>query len=347
MREKKVAPSYAAVELEARGHRASHDFTRAADGARSAADIALDEGDSTGWWNMTFLQAENLLDAGDFAECTALAKSLSEASLAAASPQHRARALTMLANSLRSEGLLEQAIETAASAVGLVDDDADMEIDVHARQALIAAFGESGKLGEAWKECLSLSARISDEMDDQLAGKAYWVIGNVAFLGDKVGEGLHYHELAAETFSPSRNLDVWAKFNKASAAMRLAAEVADAATLRCIERAELATEVVGGSEEEILLLRLNRAHWNYLAGDAAAALELLEDIKGNADQLPSQIAGEIFLLMARAQAETGNQEAAKESLVEAAHRFDKAGAPQRARQAREMLSPGPDSQQGS
>ncbi|MHC6219655.1 hypothetical protein [Arthrobacter sp. MMS24-S77] len=340
MGEKKVAPSYAAAELQARGHRATHDFAKAADGARSAADIALDEGDSTGWWNMTFLQAENLLDAGDFAASTALARSLSEASLAAASPQHRARALILMANSLRGEGLLEMATSAAASAVGMVDDDADMEIDVHARQALIAAYGESGKLEEAWDECLSLSARISDEMDDQLAGKAYWVIGNVAFLCDKVDEGLHYHELAAETFSPSRNLDVWAKFNKASAAMRLAAEVADAATLRCIERAELATDVVGGSEEEILLLRLNRAHWNYLAGDAGAAIELLEEIRGRADQLPPQMAGEVYLLMARAQADTGRKESAQESLLEAADRFDKAGAHQRALQAREMLAPG-------
>ncbi|WAH98981.1 hypothetical protein [Arthrobacter sp. MMS18-M83] len=339
MGEKKVAPSYAAAELQARGHRASHDFAKAADGARSAADIALDEGDSTGWWNMTFLQAENLLDAGDFAASTELARSLFEASLAAASPQHRARALILMANSLRGEGLLEIATSAAASAVGLVDDDADMEIDVHARQALIAAFGESGKLEEAWEECLSLSARISDEMDDQLAGKAYWVIGNVAFLCDKVDEGLHYHELAAETFSPSRNLDVWAKFNKASAAMRLAAEVADAATLRCIERAELATDVVGGNEEEILLLRLNRAHWTYLAGDAGAAIELLDELRGRADQLPPQMAGEIFLLMARAQADTGSKQSARESLLEAADRFDKAGAHQRALQAREMLAP--------
>jgi len=200
MREKRVAPSYAAAELQARGHRASHEFTKAADGARSAADMALDEGDSAGWWNMTFLQAENLLDAGDFGECTALARSLSETALAAGSPQRRARALILMANSLRGEGLLEMAAEAAASAVGLVDDDADMEIDVHARQALIAALGESGKLEEAWEECVSLSARISDDMDDQLAGKAYWVIGNVAFLCDKVDEGFTTMSLLQRLF---------------------------------------------------------------------------------------------------------------------------------------------------
>ena len=57
-----------------------------------------------------------------------------------------------------------------------------------------------------------------------------------------------------------------------------AADVADSATLRCIERAELATDVIGGSEDNDLLLRLNRGHWNYLAGDPAAAVELLEGL---------------------------------------------------------------------
>lgn len=338
MRENKVAPSYAAAELQARGHRASHDFAKAADGARSAADMALDDGDSTGWWNMTFLQAENLLDAGDFTACTPLARSLSEASLAAVSPQNKARALILMAKSLQGEGLLEQAAAAAASAVGIVHDDADKEVDVHARQALIAALSESGKLDEAWEECLTLASRISDDMDDQLAGKAYWVIGNVAFLCDRVDEGLHHHELAAETFSPSRNLDLWAKFNKASAAMRLAADISDAATLRCIERAELATDIVGGSEEDVLLLRLIRAHWTLLAGDAGAAIALLGEISEHADKLPPQTAGEVFLLAARAQAAAGNHQAAGENLEEATERFEQAGAHQRASQARELLA---------
>ena len=121
-----------------------------------------------------------------------------------------------------------------------------------------------------------LAEVVSAEVDDQLIGKVYWVIGNVAFLCNKVQEGLEYHELAAATFSPARNLDVWAKFNKASAAMRLAADVADADTLRCIERAELATDVIGGSANDYLLMKLNRGHWSFLAGDSQTAVELLD-----------------------------------------------------------------------
>ena len=178
---------------------------------------------------------------------------------------------------------------------------------------------------------------ISGEVDDQIVGKAYWVIGNVAFLCSKVAEGLHYHELAAATFSPARNLTVWAKFNKASAAMRLAADIADADTLRCIERAELATDVIGGTEEDHILLKLNRGHWNFLAGDQKSAVDTLEDIFPVPEKTSPQILGEAYLLLGRSHAALGNGAEARKHLLEAADHFEKAGAPQRAEQALEFL----------
>ena len=63
------------------------------------------------------------------------------------------------------------------------------------------------EVGGGLGESLLMADIISGEVDDQLVGKAYWVIGNVAFLCSKVAEGLQYHELAAATFSPARNLD--------------------------------------------------------------------------------------------------------------------------------------------
>ncbi|WP_120521729.1 hypothetical protein [Arthrobacter celericrescens] len=342
MPENRGTPSYAAAELRAREHRARHEFAQAADSAHKAADTARDDGDISGWWNMVFFQAENLLDAGESGGAADLARTLVEAPPTVASSRDRARALILLANSVQGSGLLDDAAEAARSAVGLLADDADAEFEVHARQALIAALAESGKLDEAWEESLALSARISDDMDDQLAGKAYWVIGNVAFLCNKVEEGLEHHELAADTFSPASNLDVWARFNKASAAMRLAAGVADSGTLRCIERAELATDIVGGSEEEILLLRYVRAHWNFLAGDAPAAIALLTEVTGSADKLPPQTAGEAYLLLARAEASDGRRQAAELSQKQSVEYFEKAGAHQRAVQAGAVLSGGTD-----
>jgi tetratricopeptide (TPR) repeat protein len=253
-------------------------------------------------------------------------------------PQLQAQVHILLAKAHQGLGLLERAADEARAAVDLLNGEDDVEIAVKARQALIAALADSGRLDEAWAESLIMADVISGEVDDQLVGKAYWVIGNVAFLCSKIPEGLHYHELAAATFSPARNLTVWAKFNKASAAMRLAADVADADTLRCIERAELATDVIGGSPNDFLLLKLNRGHWNYLAGEPEAAAELLEQICVDLETPSPQILGEAFLLLGRSHAALGNAVEAKKHLMEAADYFEKAGAPQRAEQALEFLN---------
>jgi tetratricopeptide (TPR) repeat protein len=342
MEQNSVSPSYVAAELQARENRSNHDFGEAASSARLAAEIARADGDLDSWWNMTFFQAENLLDAEDFDKCAGLATGLVNGPRATADRHDRARTYILLAKAKQGAGQLEQAADDARAAVALVSDEPDVETNVKARQALIAALADTGRLDEAWAECLALADVISAEVDDQLVGKAYWVIGNVAFLCNNVQQGLNYHDLAAATFSPARNLDVWAKFNKASAAMRLAADIADTDTLRCIERAELATDVIGGSANDFLLLKLNRAHWSSLAGDTAAAIELLEQVCADEEktspQMSPQILGEACLLLGRANAATGNQAAAREHLLKAADHFERAGAPQRADQARQFLA---------
>ena len=337
MNQNSVSPSYVAAELRARDQWAGHDFSEAAASAGSAAEIALIDGDVESWWKMTFFRAESLLAAGQFETCAEVAEGLIREPLPAAL-QLQARVRILLSKAWQGEGLLERAADEAGAAVELMTDEADIEINVTARLALIAALGESGRLDEAWAESQHLAQLMSGEVDDQLLGKAYWAIGNAAFLSNRVDAGLEYHELAAATFSPARNLDVWAKFNNASAAMRLAADVADAATLRCIERAELATDVIGGSEENILLLKLNRAHWNYQAGDPAGAVELLRGLCGSDDILPPQTMGESCLLLGRAYQALGDVPAANRHLLEAAEHFDRAGAQQRADLARAFLA---------
>lgn len=336
MQQNAVSSSYAAAELRAREDWAGHDFDEAARSASRAALIALSDGNTGAWRNMTFLQAECLLAAGEFEASAKIAGALVES--VSTTPQFQAHAHILRAKAWQGAGLLDIAAAEARAAITLVRDEADTELNATAGLALISALGDSGKLEEAWAESLNLANAISAEIDEQLLGKAYWVIGNVAFLCGKVGEGLYYHELAAVTFSPTRNLDVWAKFNKASAAMRLAADVSDADTLRCIERAELATDVIGGSANDYLLLKLNRAHWNFLAGDYAAAVALLEDIFGEAEKPSPQILGEVGLLLGRAAAAMGNREAAHQHLLKAVEHFEASGAQQRADQAREFLA---------
>ena len=335
-----VSPLYAEAELRAHEHRSNHAFAEAAGSAQQAAEIALRVGDPTSWWNMTFLQAENLLDAERFEACADLAADLISGLRSHPAPHDRARTYILLAKARQGAGLLEEAAESALMAVDLTSGELDLDINIKARQALIAALADGGKLTYAWEESKLLAEVISDDVEDQLAGKAYWVIGNVAFLCDRVQDGLRYHELAADTFSPTKNLDVWAKFNKASAAMRLAANVADADTLRCIERAELATDVIGGSANDYMLLKLNRAHWSLLAGEPLAAIELLQDLRSRDDLLMPQRAGEACLLLGRAYAATGEHRQARECLLKSAEYFEASGAPHRAQQARDFLRTG-------
>lgn len=338
MQQKFTSPAHFAAELRARESRANHDFQQAAQGAEAAAEIAGAKGDLAGWWSMRLFQGENLLDSAEFDECARLASGLVYDSSPAVTPRLEARARILLSKAWQATGHLDNAVDEARAAALLAADDDDPEMHVAARQVLVAALGEGGKLEEAWTECLVLADAISDGLDDELAGKAYWVIGNVAFLCDKVEEGLHYHERAAATFSPARDLAIWAKFNTASAAMRLAADVADAATLRCIERAELAIDVIGGSENDLRLLKLNRAHWSYLAGDSESAVTLLEEIRADGKNVAPQILGQACLLLGRSYLSRGDKAAARQPLQEAGEHFDSAGAPQRAEQARALLA---------
>ena len=339
MQQNSVSPSYAAAELQAREHRSNHDFREAARQRRRPRKLPAAEGD------MVVVVEHDVLPGR---EPPGRRRTLKRApkwpprwSMARARrPNATASGAGPISCWPRPAGRWAAGTgrRRGPGSCGPRVDEPDVEIDVKARQALIAALADSGRLDEAWAESLVLADVISAEVDDQLVGKAYWVIGNVAFLCNNVQEGLHYHELAAATFSPARNLDVWAKFNKASAAMRLAADVADADTLRCIERAELATDVIGGSANDFLLLKLNRGHWNFLAGDPAAAIEFLRAFARTQDKTSPQILGEACLLLGRAHAAMGNQAAAREHLLEAADHFERAGAPQRADQAREFLT---------
>ena len=335
MRQQSVSSAYAAAELRAREHRASHDFAGAAERASAAAEIALNDGDIESWMSMTYFRAESFLSGADFEACAEAASRLVSESKSISS-QMRAQVHILVAKAHQGSGLLESAAAEAKAAVELTNNEADVDVNVKARQALIAALADSGKLEQAWAESRGLASVISDDVDEQLAGKAFWVIGNVAFLCDNVAEGLRYHELAASTFSPARDLDIWAKFNKASAAMRLAANVADPDTLRCIERAELATDVIGGSENDWLLLRRNRAHWSFLAGDAKTAVSILEEICEAGTTTPQNM-GDAYLLLGRAYLATGEDHAARRALSESVVHFENAGAPHRAQQARDFL----------
>lgn len=334
----KSAPiEYVLAEMRARELRAAHDFAAAAASAREASRLAEEAGDSTSAWHMRFFEGDCLVEAGQRGLCLPLVQALIDSPVASAEPGLLARALVLAAKCLQSTGRLAEAVEAATRSVGILQfGRSDGALLLQARQALVAALAESGELGSAWDHCVAMKDEITADMNQQDVGRAYWTIGNVAFLNDRPDVGVDFHERATDTFSPGRDLDLWAKFNKASAAMRLAAGIADAGTLQCLQRAELAMEIAGGSVQDHLLLDIARANWNLLAGHAQSAVDLLAPIcDSGGGSIAAQTAAEATALLARALKQLGQHGEAQERLESAARLFRGAGAQERARQLEE------------
>ncbi|GAA2846356.1 tetratricopeptide repeat protein [Paenarthrobacter ilicis] len=330
--------SHLVAGLNARSKWKDRDFEEAFRLADDAARQAAEAGDDEAWWDMRYLQAECLRDQGLIEEYLDLAIDLKEHPLTAASPELGAKAGTMLAVAYQGLGRLQEAAETADEAANLAAWNPDLlYVRILAQRALIAALAESRLLDEAWQECLVLETLLTDDVDEDTAGKGYWVIGNVAFLADRVVDGGRYHDLASERLSPSKDVDLWARFNRASAEMRLQAKVSDAATLRCIERAELATDIVGGSERDHLEMSLVRAHWYFLSGDLHQATAILGPLCERSSILATQTAAEAHFLLARSLTESGRFEDALENFDQAAALFEQANLPERSAAVREHL----------
>lgn len=325
------AATYVLHELQAREAWAKRDYEFALRGAKKAAAAAAGSDDADAWWNMTYLHAECLRELNALEECIEVAGYLLDHPLSTQHKQLAVRALTLLAIVLQGLDRLPEAREAAAAAVEEAAEDEQFGgLRIDAQRAYIAAFAESGDLHKAWLQCLKLDAAVSHNVDDQTCGKAYWVIGNVAFLRQDAVAGLRYHSLAARRLSPTNDVDLWAKFNKASAAMRLAAGILDPETLECIERAELAAEVVGASDSERLQLSVTRANWLYSTGNAQAATNVLRPVFEQRRLLYPQTAGEAAFLLGQALHACGESEESLANLRTAADYFTAAGAEDRA-----------------
>ena len=170
---------------------------------------------------------------------------------------------------------------------------------IGALRALIGALAESGRLDEAWKYCQDMNEQMDEHSMSQLAGEVAWVIGNVAFMRHDYPEGIKHHERAAKLLSPANDIELWARFNKASAAVRLSSGIVEPETLSAIERAELALSIVGGNKTDQLEVAFIRARWLYLTGDIVAAVEKLREIHAERDALARHTAGEVSLLLGK------------------------------------------------
>jgi pentatricopeptide repeat protein len=310
------------------------DYALAAEHAANAARIALDGKNTSAWWNMTYMQAECLMKQGQLKECQKIMEHLSEHPMATESAGLGVRARQMLAALCHGQGQLSAAVGHAEKAVELCAQlPKGSTLIIGALRALIGALAESGRLDEAWKYCQDMNEQMDEHSMSQLAGEVAWVIGNVAFMRHDYPEGIKHHERAAKLLSPANDIELWARFNKASAAVRLSSGIVEPETLSAIERAELALSIVGGNKTDQLEVAFIRARWLYLTGDIVAAVQKLRDIHAERADLARHTAGEVSLLLGKSLKAAGEADEALVHLEEAQKEFSAAGAQDRVQQA--------------
>lgn len=310
------------------------DYALAAEHAANAARIALDGKNTSAWWNMTYMQAECLMKQGQLKECQKIMEHLSEHPMATESAGLGVRARQMLAALCHGQGQLSTAVEHAEKAVELCAQlPKGSTLIIGALRALIGALAESGRLDDAWKYCQDMNEQMDERSMSQLAGEVAWVIGNVAFMRHDYPEGIKHHERAAKLLSPANDIELWARFNKASAAVRLSSGIVEPETLSAIERAELALSIVGGNKADQLEVAFIRARWLYLTGDIVAAVQKLRDIHAERADLGKHTAGEVSLLLGKSLKAAGELDEALAHLEEAQRAFSAAGAQDRVQQA--------------
>lgn len=292
---------YMIDEYAARQFWDRREYKEAMNQAAAAAEKALGRGDKSAYWRTSLLMAECQLEMGLIQDFATSARRLAEDPSIREVPTMEARAKALHARALHALGLVGEALRVAqeAAAIELLDETSDSShFDTH--HALIASLAESGDLEQAWKTALSMEAMITSDTPVQTAGQAYWAIGNVAFLMEDSVLGLYHHEMAAGRLSPSNDVNLWALFNKASAHMRIQAGLIEPSTLVCIERAELAISVTGGSPIDELEIALVRAHWLLLSGDAEDSVKRLRSILEQRELLPSHTLAETEYILALA-----------------------------------------------
>lgn len=326
------------LELRARDAWNERDYEGAQRFAEELAHATQRIGDDLGWWNATFLVSECLRKQGRVRDSRQVAETLSRSPLTLESEALRARVSILLSLALQGSGELAQAVSAARDAVThAVGNPGDISVEVDARNVLVASLADSDQLEAAWDECHALDDLLRLQPGSRYRGQSYWAIGNVAFLLMHIEDGVAYHQLAAANLSPINDLDLWARFNRGSAQFRLAAGVVEPETLECIERAELANSIVGGTERDHEELKLTRAHWLVLTDQFEASADLLRSVVANKDLVASHTAAQAHFLLGQALSGLGNKAGATTNLELSEELFLQSGAEDRAAAARGLI----------
>ena len=314
----------AASELRMLAAVAAHDHAAVIAAADSPYVPSAAE-DSDSWWGTKWLKAEAQLATEDHDGCLETVKELLASPLVAVSPELRSAALALGSRASRASGRLVDSLSSATDAVSSAFLSESATRKAIALREQIAAFAELGRNSEAASAAEELSAIRADLVETQVIGLAAWTLGNVAFLAGDVEAGIREHALAAEALRPESDLRLWARFHKASAAMRMAAG-SEIEVEHCLDLAGQGLALVGNASDnaELELLRAARK----VNSDPAAALDHIARAFSLAT-LPNHAVAEGEIHRSRAFENLGDTENARAALVSAATHFDAAGADRR------------------
>lgn len=297
--------AYLASALAARQAWDLREYAEASSQAAAAAEAALAVGNAGIWWDMECLQAECLMKLKQFERSAALVKTLLAHPIAEAEAL-ASRAHQMLSAAHTGLGRMAAALEHAREALRLAAGlPKGSGARLGAERRLVRALGDSGRLEEAWEHCRVLSELAEADPAAVGRGKAEWAIGNVAFMRGDHQEGAERHRRAARLLSPANDLELWARFNKESAAARLTGGNLDPETLDTIRRAEIAYTVIGATAADQLELTLLRARWLLATGSPDESVPLLRAVSAGRDLIGAHLTAEAELLLTQALAACG------------------------------------------
>ena len=328
----------AAAMHDASNARDLHDDDLTASEAENAASIAKDQGNMAAWWSMAALHAQALVALRRLDEADIVLRSLRDSAFVSQKTDLLVLVLGRQSAVLRSRGNLPEAVRLARTAV-----DAAASLPYHsvvrleAVFVLLAALSLQGRLDEAWDLATELHLADPDPaLPSRLVGWGAWVVGNIAFRRGDIEIGLTQHRLASRLLLAKTDVESWAHFHSASAAMRLSAGITDDEVKESIQNAELGFRICGTNQQR-QEIKVHEAYFYVRSGEFDLAGPLLADAEAADYTLDFEIASLLERLLGEFHAHQGDTLRSRKHFRNAIRLFEDAGAPESAAEVRELM----------
>ncbi|MCC3295333.1 hypothetical protein LJ756_11950 [Arthrobacter sp. zg-Y411] len=324
-------------EYRAKQAQESRDYAKAIDHSRAAVQAAEEGKDNWGFCRMMFNVATLQYELGLLDDCVATSRALAESDAIIPYPDFQSRAKVLLSRALQNKGEMEAALSVAMDASDDAEAHGSLETRISSQHGLVAALAEEGDLEAAWTEALKLAEMVRVDASPKVVGLANWTIGNVGFMAGRNSEGVEHHERASQALTATNDVTQWGLFNKASAHMRLVANLLEPETLECIERAEVALEITAAAESDLLELVITRAWWELETGNLARANSLLHTVEEKVYDTYPFLLGRTLQLRSRCLHALGQGDEALAYAAKSEEIFNRVGAVVLASESRKIL----------